>query len=101
MFSTGESIIDQMYFGPTQQIASTTFVPFSPFSHLLACKSTGTQISLLGRKMRRYIEIEYIHRKTHGGTCVGYIDDSGNVTLHRGARQQEVDLVVVVACAER
>ena len=32
------------------------------------------------------------------GANVGHIDDTCNVALDRGAGQEEVDLVVVVAC---
>lgn len=51
--------------------------------------------------MRRDIEVEDIHRQTHGRTRVRNVNDTRDMALHWSARQQEVDLVIIVTCAER
>lgn len=44
------------------------------------------------------IEVEDINRQTHRCACIRNVDDAGHVPLHRCAGEQEVYLVVVVAC---
>lgn len=58
---------------------------------------TTPQIPLLHLNLRPDIKIEDIHRHTDGRAGVGKIDDAGDVALDGGAREEEVDLVVVVA----
>ena len=65
--------------------------------HLLACKGAASQITLLGRNVRRNIEVEDVHRQSHSRTRVGNVYNTCDVALDRGAREQEIDLVVVVA----
>lgn len=65
-------------------------------THLRAGKSTGSQVALLRRNMRADIEVEDIHWQPHRCTCVRYVYDTGNMTLYRCTRQQQVDLIIVV-----
>lgn len=50
--------------------------------------------------MRADIEIEDIHRQAHGRTRIRNINNTRDMSLHRRTRQQEIDLVVVVAFAK-
>lgn len=51
--------------------------------------------------MRADIKVEDIHRQSHGRAGIGYIHDSRDMALYRRTRQQEVDLVIVVAYRTR
>lgn len=46
--------------------------------------------------MRRDIEVEDVDRQAHGCARIGNIDDACYMSLHGGAREQQVDLVVIV-----
>jgi hypothetical protein len=48
--------------------------------------------------MRTNVKVEDVHRQTYSRTRIGDIDYTSYVTLNRGARQQEIDLVVAVPC---
>ena len=48
--------------------------------------------------MRTNIKVEDVHRQTYSRTRIGDIDYTSYVTLNRGAREQEIDLVVAVPC---
>lgn len=71
-------------------------VPPTP-TQLRRRKRTSPKIQLLRRNMWTDIEIEDVHRKTHGRARVRNVHDTRYMALDRRARQQEIDLVVVVA----
>ena len=48
--------------------------------------------------MRTNVKVEDVHRQTYSRTRIGDIDYTSYVTLNRGAREQEIDLVVAVPC---
>jgi hypothetical protein len=48
--------------------------------------------------MRTDVKVEDVHRQTYSRTRIGDIDYTSYVTLNRGAREQEIDLVVAVPC---
>jgi hypothetical protein len=60
-------------------------------------KRTSAHVQLLGRSARGYVKVKDVDGQADGRARVWYIHDTGDVALHRRARQQEVDLVVAVA----
>ena len=67
------------------------------YTDLRTSKGTSTQILLLCRNMWAYVEVEYIHRKSHCCARVRNVDDACNVSLNGCTGEQQVDLIVVVA----
>ena len=71
---------------------------FFAISHS-ASKSTLPQILLLRLLPRTNIKVKDIHRQSQRRAGIRNIDNPSDVALDRGARKEEVDLVVVVAVA--
>lgn len=67
-------------------------------THSSSALRTSPQIPLRNLRARADVEVEDINRQAHRRARVGDVHNAGNVALHGCAREQEVDLIVVVAC---
>jgi hypothetical protein len=66
--------------------------------HPSTCKSTSPQVPLLHLRRRRDVEVEDVDWQTHRRASIGDIHNASDVTLDRCTREEEVDLVIIVAC---
>jgi hypothetical protein len=48
--------------------------------------------------MRRDVKVKDIHRHPHRRARIRDIDHAREMPLHRRAREQQVDLIVIVSC---
>lgn len=79
-------------------ISATLCILFSLPSPSRAGVCALAQIKLLNWCFGRDVEVEDIFRQTDGRARVRDVDNAGDMTLYGRAGEQEVDLVVVVAC---
>jgi hypothetical protein len=66
--------------------------------YLAPRKRTSPQLPLLRLRLRPDVEVENIHRQPDSRARVRYVDDTRYVALDGRTREEEIDLVVVVAC---
>ena len=60
------------------------------------CTLSHTTFPLLHRCTRHNIKVEDIDREAHSRTRVWNVHDTSHMTLYRCAREQEVDLIIIV-----
>ena len=67
------------------------------FRAKLSTLSTSPQVPLNNLRLRSDIEIKDINRQPKRRASIRNVHDARNMSLHRSARQQKIDLVVVIS----